>query len=327
MIGMFRALACIALASLFASAPQALAQGAGYPRQPVKVLVPYAPGGLPDTVARVVGQRLSEKWGQPVVIENKPGGNGVVSAQALMSSPPDGYTLMITDMSMFVINPFIYSKLPYDPQKDFTNISLMARAPLFLAVHPSMPVKNFQEFVALAKAKPGTLTYGSSGIGSIHHLTFEAIKSSLGIDVLHVPFKGTGQSVPAVVSNQVSAVFSAFPSLAGFTKEGKLRLIAVNSRERSSLAPEVATIAETDIPGFDFAPTIGVWGPAGLPAAIAAKIAADTDEVLKEPAMRERLHVLGIDPVGLGPQAFSEQLAADRVRYKQAVEVARAKAD
>jgi tripartite-type tricarboxylate transporter receptor subunit TctC len=326
MKGLLRALAGVLLVAFF-GASDALAQAGGYPRQAVKVLVPYSPGGLPDTVARVVGQRLSEKWGQPVVIENKPGGNGVVSAQALAAAPPDGYTLIISDMSMFVINPFIYSKLPYDPQKDFTAISLVARAPLFLAVHPSMPVNNFQEFVALAKAKPGTLSYGSSGVGSIHHLTFEAIKAALGIDVLHVPFKGTGQSVPAVVSNQVSAVFSAFPSLAGFGKEGKLKLIAVNSKERSSLAPDIATIAETNIPGFDFAPIIGIWGPAGMPAGVANKIAADTDALLKEPAMRERLHTLGIDAVGLGPQPFSEQLAADRVRYKQAVEVAKAKAD
>ena len=323
---LIRTFAGVMLASIVAAAPAA-AQSVGWPKQPVKVLVPYSPGGLPDTVARVVGQRLSEKWGQPVVIENKPGGNGVVSAQVIMSSPPDAYTLLISDMSMFVINPFIYSKLPYDAQKDFTAISLIARAPLFLAVHPTMPVKNFQEFVALAKAHPGTLSYGSSGIGSIHHLTFEAIKAALGIDVLHVPFKGTGQSVPAVVSNQVSCVFSAFPSLAGFSKEGKLKLIAVNSKERSSLAPDVATIAETSIPGFDFAPIIGIWGPAGLPAGVPEKIAADVNDVLKEPALKERLHVLGIDPVGLGPKAFTEQLASDRERYKHAVEIAHARAD
>ena len=326
MKGMFRAAASVALASMLI-ASSAFAQATAWPRQSVKVLVPYAAGGLPDTVARVVGQRLSDKWGQPVIIENKPGGNGVISAQALMSSPPDGYTLMITDMSMFVINPFIYSKLPYDPQKDFTNISLIARAPLFLAVHPSMPVRNFEDFVALARKEPGTLSYGSSGVGSIHHLTFEAIKAALGIDVLHVPFKGTGQSVPAVVSNQVSAVFSAYPSLGGFVKENKLKLIAVNSKERSSLAPDVATIAETSIPGFDFAPSIGVWGPAGLPAGVPEKIAGDIADLLKDVSMKDRLRGLGIDPVGLGPQAFTQQLAADRVRYKQAVEIAGAKAD
>jgi tripartite-type tricarboxylate transporter receptor subunit TctC len=318
----------IAAVAAFVSlvALQAFAQSP-YPAKPVTLIVPYAPGGLPDTVARVVGQKLGDKWGQAVVIENKPGGNGVVAAQALSSRPADGYTLMVTDGSMFSINPFIYKALPYDPQKDFTFISLTARAPLFLAVHPSLPVANFDEFVNLVRSKPGVFSYGSSGVGSIHHLTVESIKAALGIDLLHVPFKGTGQSVPAVVANQVSAVFSAYPSLAGFAKEGKLKLIAVNSEKRSSLAPDVATVAETHIPGFDFAPTIGFSGPAGLSPAIAAKVAADVAEVLKDPAMQERLHVLGIDAVGGGPQAYVAQVAADRARFEKAVKLAGAKAE
>ena len=299
----------------------------GYPSKPVTLIVPYAPGGLPDTVARVIGQKLGEKWGQAVVVENRPGGNGVVAAQALAARPADGYTLMVTDGSMFSINPFVYAKLPYDPQTDFTFISLTARAPLFLAVHPSVPVSNFPEWVALVKSKPGQLSYGSSGIGSIHHLTVESIKSSLGIDILHVPYKGTGQSVPAVVAGQVSAVFSAFPSLAGFAKEGKLKLIAVNSEKRSSLAPDIATIAETSIPGFDFAPTIGFSGPAGLPREVVAKVSGDVAEVLKEPAMAERLHVLGIDPVGGDSHAYLAQVNADRARFEKAVKLAGAKAE
>jgi tripartite-type tricarboxylate transporter receptor subunit TctC len=317
-----------ALAAAFALASlPAFAQSQPYPTKPVTLIVPYAPGGLPDTVARFVGQKLTEKWGQAVVIENKPGGNGVVAAQALAAKPADGYTLMVTDGSMFAINPFIYTKLPYDPQKDFTFISLTARAPLFLAVHPSVPVSNFTEWVALVKSKPGQLSYGSSGIGSIHHLTVESIKAALGLDILHVPYKGTGQSVPAVVAGQVSAVFSAFPSLAGFAKEGKLKLLAVNSENRSSLAPDLATIAETSIPGFDFAPTIGFSGPAGLPQSVVNKVAADVAEVLKDPAMMERMHVLGIDPVGGGPREYSAQVAADRVRFERAVKLAGAKAD
>ena len=316
--------AAVAAASLAGVGP-AFAQS--FPSRPVTLIVPYAPGGLPDTVARVIGQKLGDKWGQPVVIENKPGGNGVVAAQALASKPADGYTLMVTDGSMFAINPFIYTKLPYDPQKDFTFISLTARAPLFLAVHPSVPVSNFTEWVTLAKSKPGQLSYGSSGIGSIHHLTVESLKAALGIDILHVPYKGTGQSVPALVSGQVSAVFSAYPSLAGFAKEGKIKLIAVNSEKRSSLAPDVATIAETHIPGFDFAPTIGFSGPAGLPQGVVAKVAADVADILKDPAMTERLQVLGIDAVGGGPQAYAAQVSADRVRFEKAVKLAGAKAD
>ena len=316
--------AALALTS-FALGEPAFAQG--YPNKPVTLIVPYSPGGLPDTVARVVGQKLGDKWGQPVVIENKPGGNGVLAAQALAAKPADGYTLMVTDGSMFAINPFIYARLPYDPQKDFTFISLTARAPLFLAVHPSVPVSNFTEWVALAKSKPGQLSYGSSGVGSIHHLTVESIKAALGLDILHVPYKGTGQSVPAVVAGQVSAVFSAYPSLAGFAKDGKLKLIAVNSEKRSSLAPDIATIAETSIPGFDFAPTIGFSGPAGLPHEVVAKVAADVSEVLKDPAMLERMHVLGIDPVGGGPREYAAQVAEDRIRFEKAVKLAGAKAD
>jgi tripartite-type tricarboxylate transporter receptor subunit TctC len=315
------------LAAALAALTVAAASAQSFPTHTVTLVVPYAPGGLPDTVARVVGQKLSDKWGQPVVVENKPGGNGVVSAQYLSTKPADGYTLMVTDGSMFSINPFIYKSLPYDPQKDFTFISLTARAPLFLAVHPSLPVSNFTEFVQLARSRPGELSYGSSGIGSIHHLTFESIKAALGIDLLHVPFKGTGQSVPSVVSNQVTAVWSAIPSIAGFVKEGKLKLIAVNSQTRSSLAPEIATVAETGIPGFDFAPTIGFSGPAGLAPALATKIGADVAEVLRDPALKDRLRILGIDAVGGGPQEYAAQVVADRVRFEKAVKLANAKAD
>ncbi len=179
------AAAAIALASSIACAQP-------FPSKTVTLVVPYAPGGLPDTVARVVGQKLSDKWGQAVVVENKPGGNGVVAAQYLSTKPADGYTLLVTDATMFTVNPFIYPNLPYDPVKDFTPISFTARAPLFLAVPPSTPASNFTEFLQMVKANPGKLSYGSSGIGSIHHLTFESIKAALGMDILHVPFKGTG---------------------------------------------------------------------------------------------------------------------------------------
>jgi tripartite-type tricarboxylate transporter receptor subunit TctC len=307
-----------------AQAPQAVQS---FPQRTVTLVVPYAPGGLPDTVARVVGQKLSEKWGQAVVVENKPGGNGVVSAQYLTSRPADGYTLQVTDGTMFSVNPWIYKSLPYEPIKDFTFISLTARAPLFLAVHPSFPASNFAEFVKEVKANPGKYSYGSSGIGSIHHLTTESMKAALGLDLLHVPFKGTGQSVPAVVSNQVTAVFSAIPSLAGFVKEGKLRLVAVNTAQRSGLAPEVQTVAENGVPGFDFAPIIGFTGPAGLPPALAEKISRDVAEVVKDPAMKERLHVLGIDAVGSTPQEYLKQVSDDKARFEKAVAVAGAKAD
>jgi tripartite-type tricarboxylate transporter receptor subunit TctC len=309
------------LALSLALAGGAWAQQAPFPAKAVTFVVPYAPGGLPDTIGRVIGQRLSEKWGQTVVIENRPGGNGVVAAQYIMGRPADGYTLMVTDLATFSINPYTYRSLPYE-EKDFTFVSLTARAPLFLALNPSIPASTLPQFVALARAEPGKYSYGSSGMGSIMQLVMESVKASLGIDVLHVPYKGTGQSVPAAVGNQVSMVISAYPSLQGFAKDGKLRLIAVTTANRSPLAPDVATIAETEIPGYDLAPYIGLTGPAGIPLAIVNKIANDVADVVKEPAMAEKLRGLGIDVVAGGPREFARQLAVDRARVEKIVKQA-----
>jgi tripartite-type tricarboxylate transporter receptor subunit TctC len=309
-----------ALAFLLALAPRAPAADA-FPSHTVTLVVPYAPGGLPDTIARVVGQRLAEKWGQPVVVENRPGSNGVVAAVYMKTRAPDGYTLMVTDLATFSINPFLYKTLPYE-DKDFTFVSLTARAPLFLALNPSIPAQTFPEFVALAKKEPGKYSYGSSGVGSIMQLVMESVKSTLAIDVLHVPYKGTGQSVPAAVANQVSLVVSAYPSLQGFAKDGRLRLIAVTTAQRSPLAPDVTSISESEIAGFDLAPWIGLTGPAGLPPQVVAKIAGDVGEVVKEPAMRDKLQVLGIDPDGGGPREFARALAVDRARVEKIVKQA-----
>jgi tripartite-type tricarboxylate transporter receptor subunit TctC len=228
---------------------------------------------------------------------------------------------MATDLATFSINPYMYRSLPYE-DKDFTFVSLTARAPLFLALNPSIPAANFPQFVALARANPGKYSYGSSGIGSIMQLVMESVKATLGIDVLHVPYKGTGQSVPAAVSNQVSLVVSAYPSLQGFAKEGKLRLIAVTTARRSALAPDVAPIADSEIPGFDLAPYIGITGPAGMPAAVVGKIAGDVAEILKDPPTLERLRVVGIDPLGGGPREFADALAVDKAKVAKIVQQA-----
>ena len=293
-----------------------------YPTRPVKIVVPYSPGGLPDTVARVVGQALSDKWGQQVIVENKPGGNGLVAAPLITSAPPDGYTLLVTDGTMFSVNLYTYKQLPYDPQKDFTFITMAARAPLFLAVNPSLKVNTFEEFLTLVKAAPGRYSYGSSGIGSVHHLTTEMMKAGLGLDMVHVPYKGTGQSVPALVSGDVAAVFSAMPSLAGFVKDGRLKLIAVNTEKRSELAPQIPTVAEFGLPGFEYSPHIGFSGPAGMPPALVQKIAKDVADVVKSPAMAEKMTTLGIDAVGSTPEVYAAQHAADRERYGRAVKTA-----
>ena len=304
----------------FGLAMQAAAQS--WPTKPVKIIVPYSPGGLPDTVARVVGQALSEKWGHQVIVENKPGGNGLVAAPLITSAPPDGYTLLVTDGTMFSVNLYTYKQLPYDPAKDFTFISMVARAPLFLAVNPSLKVNTFEDFLAMVKGAPGKYSYGSSGIGSVHHLTTEMMKAGLGLDMVHVPYKGTGQSIPALVSGDVQAVFSAMPSLTGFVKDGRLKLIAVNTEKRSALSPQIPTVAEFGLPGFEYSPHIGVSGPAGMPPALVQKISRDVAEVVKSPAMAERMTTLGIDAVGSTPEAYAAQHVADRERYGRAVKTA-----
>ncbi|WP_421955866.1 Bug family tripartite tricarboxylate transporter substrate binding protein [Polaromonas sp.] len=293
------------------------AQGA-YPNRPIKFVVPYAPGGLPDTVARIFAQRLGDKLGQSVVVDNRPGANGVVAAQVLASSPKDGYTFLVTDGSMFSINPAIYKNLGYDYKRDFMPVSLAARAPLYLAVHPKVPANTLQEFIALAKAKPGTLNYGSSGIGSTHHLTMEAMKASLGLQITHVPFKGTGQSVPALIGGQVEVLFSALPSLAGFVKSGQVKLLANNAAQRSSQEPNVPAIAEI-IPGFDFAPIVGVLAATGTPSSAIDRISAEMAQIAKMPEVIATLNTAGIEPIGSSPADYNKAILGENERLAKAI--------
>ena len=311
----------------------ALAEGASrrafaqaYPSQQIKFVVPYSPGGLPDTVARVVARKLGERIGQSVVVDNRPGANGVVAAQALLSSAPDGHTLLVTDDSMMTINPLIYKNIAYDPKKDFLPVSLIATAPLFLAVHPSVSANTFQELVALIKSKPGEFAYGSSGIGSTHHLCTEAMKAALGLDIRHIPYKGTGQSVPAVVGNQVAMVFSAFPSLTGFVKGGQVKLLVVNTAKRSVFAPNVTALGEL-IPGFDFAPNIGIFAPARTPAAVISKISEEVTRLVKEPDTLQTFNTAGIEPIGGGPAEYARVLEQEAERDARAIRTAGLKAE
>lgn len=312
---------------LLAVAQVALAQGAkGYPDRAVKVVVGYSPGGLPDTIARLVGQKLSEAWGQQFVVENKPGANGILGAEFVAKAAPDGYTLLMTDNSTHAIIPFLFTKLPYDADRDLIPVSLTARAPLFLAVHSSVKANSFPELIALIKAAPGKYSYGSSGIGSTHHLCMAYLAASLNLEMVHVPYKGTGQSVPALVGGQVPMVFSGYPTLASHAKEGKIRLIAINSLKRSELAPDVPAIAET-IPGFDFAPTFGLFAPAGTPRDVMVKIGADVARVVKLPDVVERMKSLGIDPIGASGDEWAKLLKADAERYAKAVKISGAKVE
>jgi len=294
---------------------------AAYPSKPIKFIVPYAAGGLPDTVARIFAQRLTDRLGQSVVVDNKPGANGVVAAQVLASSPADGYTFLVTDGSMFSINPAIYKNLSYEYKRDFLPVSLAARAPLYLAVHPKTGVNTLQEFVALDKSKPGALNYGSSGIGSSHHLTMEAMKAALGLDIQHVPFRGSALSVPALIGGQVDVAFSALPSLAGFVKDNRVKLLGTNAAQRSAVAPNVPAIAEI-VPGFDFAVIVGVLASTGTPAAAIERISAEIERIAKTPETIQTLANAGIDAVGSSPADYGRAVLAENERLAAAIKTA-----
>ena len=316
----------LATAALAALAATGTARAQAWPQRSVKLVVPYAPGGLPDTVARIVGQRLQEVLGQSVVIENKPGGNGGVAAATLASAPADGYTLLVTDGSMLTINRLLSTKLSYDPDRDFLPVSQIAQSPLFLAVNSSVQARTLAELIALAKAQPGKLNYGSSGVGSSHHLTMEAFKAGTGIFVTHIPYRGSANSVPAMIGGQVEMVFSAYPSLAGFVKNGQARMIATNSLKRSALAPEVPAIAEK-LPGFDFAVTVAMLAPKGTPPEVVQRLNTEIDRIVRRPDVITALQVAGIDPMGGPPEQLSAALKAEMTRVAAAAQRANLKAE
>jgi tripartite-type tricarboxylate transporter receptor subunit TctC len=264
--------------------------------------------------------------GQSVVVDNKPGANGVVAAQVLASSPKDGYTFLVTDGSMFSINPAIYKNLSYDYKRDFMPVALAARAPLYMAINPKVPVNTLQEFIALAKSKPGTLNYGSSGIGSTHHLTMEAMKAALGLDIVHVPFKGTGQSVPALIGGQVDVLFSALPSLAGFVKGGQVKLLATNAARRTAQEPGLPALAEL-IPGFDFAPIVGVLAATGTPVSAIERISAEMAVIAKTPEVVTLLGNAGIDAIGSSPADYNRAILGENERLSKAVQSANIKSE
>lgn len=297
--------------------PNAVAQG--YPSQPVRLVVPYAPGGLPDTVARIIGQRLSQTLGQSFVVENRAGAGGAVAANALASAPADGYTFIVTDGPMLAIQRFVSAKPAFDAQKDFVPVSLVGVAPLYLAVNANVKANTLDELIALAKSKPGALNYGSAGLGSIHHLTAEAMQQGLGIKLTHVPFRGSGQSVPAMIGGQVDAILGSPPALMGFVQSGKARLLAINAAKRSAQTPDVPALSEK-IPGFDFAFNVVVLAKPGTPAEAINKMNAAIAKVVASPEAVEQLAKAGVDPVGASVQQTSAALQAEMQRIAAAAQ-------
>ena len=309
--GVALATAGLAITSgVFAQAP-----GAGYPSRPVRFVVPYAPGGLPDTVARRLARSLAERWGQSVTVDNRPGANGVVSAQFMMNAAADGYTLLVTDNSMFVINPALYTRLPYDARKDFIPISLAARAPIYFALHPSVAANNLAEFIALIKSKPGALSYGSSGIGTGGHLSAELFKVMTHTDMLHVPYKGGAQAATDLMGGHVSLMFATMSSVYQQAMSGKLRPVAITSAKRSPAAPKVPTVAESGVPEYETIQWIAMSAPRATPRNVIERLNAELVAGVKSPELRERLASQGYDPAASTPQELGDYIKVEFARF------------
>ena len=301
------------LATILAATESTFAQV--FPDRPVRIIVGYPPGGGTDLVARIVQQPLSQRWGQPVVVDNRPGANAIIAAEAVAKAKPDGYTLLMAYATEVAVNPVTVKKLPYDPVRDFTPIMQLASAPLVLAVHPDLAAKDVRELVALAKAKPGTLSYSSSGSGSVHHFAGELFKLQTGADILHVPYKGSGPATADAVAGHVQVTCASVASVLRFVQAGRLRALAVTSRSRSPQMPEVPSMVEAGLADFELTSWYGLLAPAGTPPAIIAKIHADAAAVLASAEIQKSFATQGLDMAGGTPQAFAAFIRGEAAKF------------
>ena len=321
--------ALVALATITA-AQSLLAQSAGtaqaYPSKAIRIVVPFPAGGTSDILSRAVGQKLSEEWKQPVIIDNRPGASANIGAEIVVKSPPDGYTLLLAS-TIHTINPSLYSKLAYDPVRDFAPVTLIAATSQILAVHPSLPVKNVKELVAYAKKRPGQINYSSAGNGSQPHLTAELFKARTGIDIVHVPYKGAPPAMNDLLAGHVALSFATAPSAVPHAKTGKLRALAVSTAKRISALPDVPTIDESGVPGFEASGSNGLVGPAGMPAAVVEKLNAAVIRIVKEPAMSRFLSEQGADPYTTSPAEYAAYIKAEVAKWAKAVKDSGARVD
>lgn len=296
-----------------------LAQAQAYPARPVTLVVPFPPGGGTDTGARLIAQKLSARWGQQVVVDNKGGAAGQIGADLVAKAKPDGYTILMGNIGTQAINPSLYPKLPYDADKAFAPISLVAELPLAMMVNPAVPAKTAQEFVALARSQPGRLSYSSSGAGGAPHLAAEMFKLGTGTFILHVPYRGGGPAISDLLAGHVQLSFMTVLEASGHVKSGKLRALAVTSRQRVPALPDVPALAEGTVPGFDSISWIGLLAPAATPREIVEKISADVREIVASDEVKNRLVELGGVPRANTPAQFAQMIEADRKRYAQII--------
>jgi tripartite-type tricarboxylate transporter receptor subunit TctC len=320
----------LGIAAITFGATSPLAQsseGQAYPSRAVTVIVPFPPGGGTDIGARLVAQKLSLKWGQSVVVENRGGAAGLLGADAVAKAKPDGYTLLVGNVGTQSVNPALYAKMPYNPDTAFEPITMIAELPLVLLVTPSLPYRSVQEVIAAAKAEPGKISYASSGAGGAPHLAAEILKSSAGIELLHVPYKGGGPAVADLMAGHVNLLFATVLEGSGAVRSGKLRGLAVSSATRSLALPELPTVAESGVPGFDTGSWIGMLAPAGTTQAIIQKIAADVRAVLSQDDTRDVLIKQGATPLIMTTEQFTARINLDRKRYGEVIKASGIKVD
>jgi tripartite-type tricarboxylate transporter receptor subunit TctC len=299
---------------------------AAYPAKAIRIVVPFPAGGTSDILSRAIGQKLTEEWKQPVVVDNRPGASANIGAEIVVKSPPDGYTLLCAS-TIHTINPSLYSKLAYDPVKDFTAITLIATTSQVLAVHPSLPVRTVKELISYAKKRPGQINYSSAGNGSQPHLTAELFKTRTGIDIVHVPYKGAPPAMNDLLAGHVALSFATSPSAVPHVKSGKLRALAVSTARRVSALPDVPTIDESGVPGFEASGANGLVGPAGMPAGIVEKLHAAVVKIVKDPAMSKFLSEQGADPYTTTPAEYAAYIKSEVAKWARAVKDSGARVD
>jgi tripartite-type tricarboxylate transporter receptor subunit TctC len=312
-----RAVAALCALAAFAFGHSVLAQS--YPGKPIRWIVTFPPGGPTDVIARTVGAKLTEAWGQPVVVDNRAGAGGVIGTDLAAKSAADGYTLLFGTSAGLSVNPALSSKLPYDPARDFAPVSLLVINPQILVVNNAVPVNSLKELIALAKSRPGQLNYGSVGRGSPNHLGMELLKSLAGIEMVHVPYKGTAPAVTDLLAGQVQLLFNSMPSVLPLVKSGKLKGLAVGSAQRSPAAPEIPTVAQAGVPGFEYVTWYGMFAPARTPANIVAKLNAQVVKILAEPEMAQRLASQGAEPRSSTPAELAVFMRDETERWKKVI--------
>lgn len=319
----FLAVAGLALANFAAPASAADA----YPNRPIRFVVPFAPGGSTDTLARTLGIKMTESMGQQVVVDNRSGGNGNIGMDIVAQAPADGYTIVLGYIANLAIGPHLYAKLPFDPVKSFSPVTLLAESPNILVAHPSLPVKSMKELIAYAKANPGKLNFGSASVASVGHLTGVMLNQMAGIDLQHVPYKGSGQAVIDVVGGQIQLMFSGMSSVMPHVKAGRLKPLAVTGAKRSPAVPDVPTIAESGFPGFSATAWYGVLAPAKTPRPIVKRLHDEIVKALGQPDVKKRLESVGFELVGSTPDQFDAYIRNEIRKWEKVVKASGARAD